>query len=271
MRLWNGFVRRSLFGLVVSALAVGSLAGCASDWQERYEQSQRENLDVAQQMEAARTQQAQDAARAESAAAQAKALERENAKLLAERNTAAETARAYQAQLDSMKNAKPAPVAMQPAGPDISALEIQARKFRELMGEKNVQVTPDGNIELTLASDVTFGSGSEVLSDKGKAVLKSIAGKLNGEFGQYMIRVEGHTDNEPLVRTKAKFHDNLGLSTARANSVTRFMQDDLKIDAKRLISAGRGDQEPIADNKTAAGKAKNRRVEIVVVTNVLAK
>lgn len=71
--------------------------------------------------------------------------------------------------------------------------------------------------------------------------------------------------------TKAKFGDNLGLSTARANSVTRFMQDDLKIDPRRLISAGRGEQEPIADNKSASGRAKNRRVEIVVVTGVQAK
>ncbi|MCE9638275.1 MAG: OmpA family protein [Planctomycetes bacterium] len=274
MRLQNGLsgiVRRGLFGLVVSALVAGSLAGCASDWQERYEQSQREGLDIAAQMEATRTQQAQDAAKAESAAAQVKAIERENAKLLAERNDAAKIAREWQAKVDAMQQVKPAAVAAAPTGDGQDNLNRKADEFRRLMGKENVAVTADGNIELTLSSDVTFGAGSEVLSDKGKSALKSLAGKLNGEFATCQIRVQGHTDSDPLVRTKAKFQDNLGLSTARANSVTRYMADEMKIDSKRLVSAGAGDKQPIADNKTAAGKSKNRRVEIVVVTGAQAK
>lgn len=252
--------------LALCVFAATPLGGCASDWQERYEQSQRENLDLAQQMEAMRTQQAQEAARAEAAGAQVASLERENAKLLEERNLAAKTAAEWRAKAEQ-------PVANAPraaAGP-VGESEL-SRKVADLKsGGYDVVLNANGDIEITLSSDVTFGSGSDVLAESGKKSLRALAPKLNGEFAQYMIRVEGHTDNEPLKVTKQKYGDNLGLSTARANSVTRFLQDEMKIDARRLISAGRGEQEPIADNKTAAGKAKNRRVEIVVVTGVQAK
>jgi chemotaxis protein MotB len=243
--------------LALCVLAATGLAGCASDWEERYEQSQRENLDMAEQMEATRTQHAKEAARAEAATSQVGALERENQRLLAERSAGGSNA--------GMEGTAP-----QAAGP-IGEDEI-SRKVAELQrGGYEVVRAANGDIEITLASDVTFGSGSEVLSESGKKSLRTLAPKLNGEFAQYVIRVEGHTDNEPLVKTRAKFGDNLGLSTARANSVTRFMQDDMKIDPRRLMSAGRGEQEPIADNKNASGRAKNRRVEIVVVTGVQAK
>jgi chemotaxis protein MotB len=249
--------------VALCALAALPLAGCASDWEERYEQSQQDNLDMAQQMEQMRTQQAQDAAKAEGANAQVASLERENKKLLDERNQAADSAAQWRAKGEQPGTA----AAPRAAGDD----EI-GRKISELQkaGYEAVR-TEKGDIEITLSSDVTFGSGSEVLSDAGKKSLKALAPKLNGEFAQYMIRVEGHTDTEPLKVTKAKYGDNLGLSTARANAVTRFMQDDMKIESRRLISSGRGEQEPIADNKTAAGRAKNRRVEIVVVTGVQAK
>jgi chemotaxis protein MotB len=255
MRRWIG---------ALCVLAASSLAGCASDWQERYEQSQRENLDIAQQMEALRTQQAQDAAKTEAALGQVSALDRENQKLMEERNRAAQVA------LDWQKRAEQQPTAGRPAAP-ATGDEID-RKVRELQNAGyTTHRTADGDIEITLASDVTFGSGSDVLAEGAKKSLKALAPKLNGEFAQYMIRVEGHTDNEPLNRTKGKYGDNLGLSTARANSVSRFMQDEMRIDPKRVMSAGRGDQKPIADNRTPAGKAKNRRVEIVVVTGVQAK
>jgi chemotaxis protein MotB len=249
---------------LVAVLAAFSLAGCASDWQERYEQSQRENLDLVQQMEELRGSQATDAAKVEGISAQMKAMEREQAKLLEERNLAARSAEEWKRRAESGPTAAGTGAPVNPQARDLAA------EARKIYGDR-VTVTPEGNVEITLASDLTFASGSDVLNDGAKKALRQLASKLNGEFAPYMIRVEGHTDNEPVVRTKAKYQDNLGLSTARANSVARFMKDDMRIDASRIMTSGRGEQEPIADNKSSAGKAKNRRVEIVVFTSASAK
>jgi flagellar motor protein MotB len=253
---------------VLSVLVAFSLAGCSSDWQERYEQSQRENLDLVQQMEELRGVQATDAAKTEAARAQMTAMEREQARLLEERNEAARRAAEYKALLEKSP-AAPA-VAQEPTRGSKDAKDLY-RELVNVYGPGSVTITEQGDVEVTLASDVTFASGSDQLSEAAKKALRRVAPKLNGEFGSYLIRIEGHTDNDPVVRTKDKFHDNLGLSTARANSVARFMQDELKISPQRLMSAGRGENEPIADNKSASGKAKNRRVEIVVVTSAQAK
>ena len=250
---------------LMGVLAAFTLAGCASDWQERYEQSQRENLDLVQQMEEIRGSQATDAAKAEGYAAQLKAMEREQAKLLEERNLAARSAEEWKRRAES----GPTSAAPAPSNAPKQATDLANRMQETYPGR--VVVTPEGNVEITLASDLTFSSGSDVLNEGAKKALRQLAAQLNGEFAPYMIRVEGHTDNEPVVRTKAKFQDNLGLSTARANSVARYMKDDLRIDPSRIMTSGRGEQEPIADNKSAAGKAKNRRVEIVVFTSAAAK
>ena len=246
---------------VLGMLAAMSLAGCASDWQERYEQSQRENLDLVQQMEQVRSSQAEAAAKAESATGQIDALKREQEKLIQERNEAARVAENWKAEAEKRPTTTPTAVAPNPTD-DVSSKVAAIKRDNP---NSIVTVTPDGNIEITLPSDVTFASGSDSITDGAKKSLRGLSSKLNGDFGPYMIRVEGHTDAEPLKRTVGKYTDNLGLGAARANSVTRFMRDEMQIDAKRLMSASRGEQEPVADNKSLAGRAKNRRVEIVVV------
>jgi chemotaxis protein MotB len=132
-------------------------------------------------------------------------------------------------------------------------------------GATEVGVTKDGNIEITLASDVTFASGSAELTESGKKSLKSLTPLLKGKFAPYQIRVEGHTDSTPLVRSKEKYKDNFGLGSARSLSVVRFMESDLAVEPTRLMSATRGEHVPIADDKTDAGTKKNRRVDIVIV------
>jgi chemotaxis protein MotB len=78
------------------------------------------------------------------------------------------------------------------------------------------------------------------------------------------IIIAGHTDNVP-VRGGA-FKTNLKLSIARAASVAQFLLDHTAIDPKRVSTMGFGKYRPIADNRTAAGRRKNRRVEIIVGT-----
>jgi chemotaxis protein MotB len=80
---------------------------------------------------------------------------------------------------------------------------------------------------------------------------------------QGALHIDGHTDNVPVEnpRTKELFIDNLGLSLARAAAVARAFVDS-GIEPKRLVVRGFGDSRPVADNKTADGRARNRRVEI---------
>jgi chemotaxis protein MotB len=87
---------------------------------------------------------------------------------------------------------------------------------------------------------------------------------ISAEMAQFRrtIRIEGHTDNQPALRTR--FRDNWDLSASRAASVAAYMEGAHHIDGKYLMAAGRGSSEPIADNSTAVGRETNRRVELVV-------
>jgi OOP family OmpA-OmpF porin len=77
------------------------------------------------------------------------------------------------------------------------------------------------------------------------------------QLAPYRIRIEGHTDS------KGSSAYNLGLSRRRANSVKQFLMQHFDIDAERLFTEGRGENEPISSNATRAGQAKNRRAEFV--------
>lgn len=78
--------------------------------------------------------------------------------------------------------------------------------------------------------------------------------------------VEGHTDNVP-IRT-ASIKDNWDLSVLRATAVVRILQDDFKVDPKRMTAAGRSQYVPVVGNDTAQERAKNRRTRIVVLPKI---
>lgn len=105
---------------------------------------------------------------------------------------------------------------------------------------------------------VYFDTGSAKVKDHSHAVLKAVADVLSGNPDLKIIIV-GHTDN---VGDKQR---NLRLSQERADSVRAYLVSQFKADAARIQTAGKGDAEPIADNKTADGRAVNRRVEFIKV------
>jgi chemotaxis protein MotB len=117
----------------------------------------------------------------------------------------------------------------------------------------------DGNIYVSMAENLLYKSGSSKLGDQGKKALGTLATVLN-DYPNLKIVVVGHTDN---VQFK-KGSDNWSLSTERANGVVRSLRDDYNVDPTRLTSAGKGKYDPIADNSTAEGRAKNRRTDIVL-------
>jgi len=246
---------------VLGLVAAISLAGCASDdWQAKYEEQQRLSLDLADQNDTLKQARAEQAARAEAQAGQLRTLD-------AEAQKAREAAEAAARQNEELRGKAGAPASVSAGVVDSKAIHDIAEQLKRELGTKapEINVTKDGNIEITLASDVTFGPGSAELSDAGKKSIRSLSGLLKGQFAPYQVRVEGHTDSSPLKRTLPKYGDNFGLGSQRSLAVVRFMEGDLAIEPTRLMSASRGEHEPVADNKTDSGKRKNRRVEIVVV------
>ena len=97
------------------------------------------------------------------------------------------------------------------------------------------------------------------MGEAGKNALGSLASALN-DYPNLKVIVMGHTDD---VHVKGKA-DNLSLSTERANGVLRILRDSYNVDPTRLTAAGQGKYNPVADNSTEEGRAKNRRTDIIL-------
>ena len=111
-----------------------------------------------------------------------------------------------------------------------------------------------------------FDSGSAELKKGADKVLDKAAGILM-KFKDADIVIEGHTDNVPQTNT-VKYKNNLWLSGARAMTVLEYLTEVEHMDPKKLSASGKGEYEPIASNKTAEGRQKNRRVEIKIFNKV---
>ena len=122
----------------------------------------------------------------------------------------------------------------------------------------------DGLVHLSMDNGLMFTSGGTTVGWEGKQALAVVAEVLN-DFPGTDIYVIGNTDNTPAGKG---YTDNWSLSTTRANAVVRVLCDDYKVDAKRIISGGRAQYHPAADNTTEDGKMKNRRIDIFVNPNL---
>lgn len=120
----------------------------------------------------------------------------------------------------------------------------------------------DGNMVLSIPSSITFASGQATLSSDGQKALKQVAATLKSQYPGADYSIEGHTDTDPIQ--KSKFASNRDLSVARAMAVLTFLVEDCGIPDAQCIVAGHGQYEPVAKNDSKDAKAKNRRVEIVV-------
>jgi chemotaxis protein MotB len=121
-----------------------------------------------------------------------------------------------------------------------------------------------GELVMDLADKIMFDSGEAQLNDSGKDVLKRVAETLVKL--DKVVQIGGHTDDVPISdKLKAQYPSNWELSAARALNVVRFLQDDCKIPGKRLAAAGFAEYRPAASNRNAAGRRKNRRIEVILL------
>ncbi|HUI44470.1 MAG TPA: OmpA family protein [Nitrospirota bacterium] len=125
-------------------------------------------------------------------------------------------------------------------------------------------------LTLSMVEKVLFDSGSAAIKKNGKKVLDRVAEILK-KVPDKQIRIEGYTDNVPIGSgLEAKFPTNWELSTSRATTVVRYLQND-GIDPERLSACGYSEYRPVASNNTDEGKAKNRRIEIVLTSGEFVK
>jgi chemotaxis protein MotB len=154
-----------------------------------------------------------------------------------------------------------------------AAAKQEQQSFKQLQGQLNqyikahgltgqVQTVIDrrGLVVRVLTDRILFDSGQATLRPIGLPLLGEIANLLNVDRREPIV-VEGHTDNVPI--STAEFPSNWELSTARATTVVRYLTTQ-GINRTRLSAAGYADLHPIASNATDAGRALNRRVEIVL-------
>ncbi|MFH1619499.1 MAG: OmpA family protein [bacterium] len=122
-----------------------------------------------------------------------------------------------------------------------------------------------GRLTVNMVDKILFESGMAEVRTAGKKILDNVGKVLTG-IADKDIKIEGHTDNVPIGGDlKNRYPTNWELSTARATAVARYLQDNARIDPKRLMVAGFGEYRPVAANDTPENKALNRRIEIVLV------
>lgn len=131
---------------------------------------------------------------------------------------------------------------------------------REEMNDVDVQVLK-GVVFISLSDNMLYKSGSYEISSAANETLSKIA-KIIKDYRDYDVIIEGNTDNVPI--SKANIRNNWDLSALRASSVVQALQNQHGVDPKRLTAGGRGEFNPIASNATDAGRAKNRRTQIII-------
>ncbi|MGB5362556.1 MAG: OmpA family protein [Aureibaculum sp.] len=117
-------------------------------------------------------------------------------------------------------------------------------------------------VYISISDKLLFKSGSSVISDKAKGLLGKVATVIANK-PDMEVMVEGYTDNVPINTSFTR--DNWDLSVQRSTAIIRALQNDFKIDPKRLIAAGRSEYLPLASNETAEGRARNRRTRFVIL------
>ena len=152
---------------------------------------------------------------------------------------------------------------------DEAVKQLKDRIAAALLGFKDKGLTVEqknGKIYVSLEAKLLFASGSTKVNPDGKKALIDLSAVIKDEQ-DITILVEGHTDTDPFNGSGA-IKDNWDLSVMRATSVVRIMTDEGKVPSQMLTAAGRGEHVPVADNSSRDGKAKNRRIEIILTPNL---
>lgn len=141
------------------------------------------------------------------------------------------------------------------------------QKLKEQMAQGDLSIEmKDRGLVVTMLDSLLFDSGKTTIKPTAQKTLETLATSINALDKRQMVYVEGHTDSDPIHYSK--FKSNWELSTARATEVVHYLIDKCHVDPAQLAACGYGEFHPVADNATPQGKAKNRRVELIISPNV---
>ncbi|NJK92139.1 MAG: OmpA family protein [Blastochloris sp.] len=148
---------------------------------------------------------------------------------------------------------------------DQDLLKVAQQRVQTLLSEGQGSVfLKNDALTVRLTNNILFSSGRATLGSEGAEVLKAVAQLLNAELKGLGVRVEGHTDNEPIGQgLKARFPSNWDLSAARASAAIVALLEN-GVEPARLQAVGRADTLPVEDNRTEEGRAANRRIDFII-------
>ena len=152
----------------------------------------------------------------------------------------------------------------------IAAKEASMRKLKETLSNalngfegKGLTVEQkNGKVYVSMENKLLFKSGSWAVNSEGKTAVVEV-GKVLGDNPDISVLIEGHTDDDPFGGS-GPIADNWDLSTKRATAIVAILSENKAVNKQNLTAAGRGEFSPLASNATAEGKAKNRRIEIIL-------
>lgn len=120
----------------------------------------------------------------------------------------------------------------------------------------------NGKVYVSMENKLLFNSGSWAVGTDGRRAVQQL-GNVLGDNPEIAVLIEGHTDNVPFQGT-GQLSGNWDLSTKRATAIVNILRENPSINPENLTAAGRGEFAPIATNETLEGKAKNRRIEVIL-------
>lgn len=122
---------------------------------------------------------------------------------------------------------------------------------------------------VTFLDEIFFDSGKATIKPEAEGTLRKVSGVLKNEVPGYLIVIEGHTDNIPIKYSR--WRSNWELASARALSVLHYFIEEGDIQPERISAHSYGEFTPVADNSSPQGRRQNRRVEVVITTQMLKK
>ncbi|RZK11082.1 MAG: cell envelope biogenesis protein OmpA [Flavobacterium sp.] len=153
----------------------------------------------------------------------------------------------------------------------ISSKEAAMKKLKETLSKalnafegKGLTVEQkNGKVYVSMENKLLFQTGSWAVGAEGKKAVVAV-GKVLADNPEISVLIEGHTDNDKFAGAMGQIENNWDLSTKRATAIVGILTENKAINKQNLTAAGRGEYSPLASNDTAEGKAKNRRIEIIL-------
>jgi chemotaxis protein MotB len=232
-------LRRPAYGPWVLLVLVLGAAAYGGHWGWKERQGMLARLDKAAEKERA----------LQELEARQRGLEADKAALLAERQALEKNLQAKDSALAELKDTH----------------DKISEKMKEEIAKGEIALTQsDGRLRVDMVDRILFDSGDAEISRRGEGVLARV-GAVLVNLPDRQVQVSGHTDNQPITgKLKAQFPTNWELSVSRALNVVRFLEERAQVPAERLVASGHGEHQPIARNNTLAGRARNRRIEILL-------